>query len=80
MKRFLKVAFVAAVAVAALCALNVDANASGVEGGPGSQTIVSKLPPCPNCGNTDGVIQCKDENREICYICWNCKIIFRFID
>ena len=79
MKRFLKVAFVAAFAVAALCALNVDANASGVEGGPGSQTIVSKLPPCPICGNT-GVIQCKDENGEICYICWNCKIIFGFID
>ena len=78
MKRFLKVAFVAAFAVAALCALNVDANASGVEGGPGSQTIVSKMPPCPNCGSNAAVLSGPDEHGNPNYICWDCKIWFWF--
>ena len=78
MKRFLKVAFVAAFAVAALCALNVDANASGVEGGPGSQTIVSKVPPCPNCGSEAAVKSTIADTGEIVYMCWDCKIIFGY--
>lgn len=78
MKRFLKVAFVAAFAVAALCALNVDANASGVEGGPGSQTIVSKLPPCPQCGSSVAVKSTIADTGEIVYMCWSCKIIFGY--
>lgn len=76
MKKFLKCAFVAMFATAVVCAISVDANASGVEGGPGSQTIVSKMPPCPQCGETKTVVKGKDENGKVCYLCVECSILF----
>ncbi|MBE6200001.1 MAG: hypothetical protein E7138_06900 [Rikenellaceae bacterium] len=78
MKKLLKCAFVAMFATAVMCAISMDANASGVEGGPGSQTIVSKVPPCPNCGSEAAVKSTIADTGEIVYMCWDCKIIFGY--
>lgn len=76
MRKILKATFVVAFAVAALCAGYVDAKASGIEGGPGSQTIPSKMPPCPQCGSNAAVISGLDEHGGVNYICWDCKLWF----
>lgn len=76
MKKLLKCAFVAAFAAAVVCAISADVNASGLDGGPGSQTIVSKMPPCPRCGSSEAVKSGLDENGGVNYLCWTCKIWF----
>lgn len=76
MKKLLKCAFVAMFATAVMCAISMDANAGGVEGGPGSQTIVSKLPPCPQCGSNKNVIKGKDGEGNPLYSFWECKLYF----
>lgn len=76
MKKILKATFVVAFAVAALCAGLADVKAAGVEGGPGSTTIITQMPPCPQCGENKNVFQGTDENGKVCYICKQCLVMF----